>query len=161
MFFTLLFALALIDWDSHLLPDVLTLPLMWAGLIYHLMAARFAVFPEFQSFEPYFWGAIFGYLSLWFVAWLFKRVTGRIGMGEGDFKLMAAVGAWMGYSSLLPIIAMASIAHAIIGIAYLIVSGKDKQTELPMGPALIAGVWMWWIALGTGNTFGMERLFSL
>lgn len=136
-----LVALTMIDADTQLLPDSITLPLMWIGLIANY-------FGLFTSFEEAFWGAIAGYLSLWSVFWLFKLVTGKEGMGYGDFKLLAALGAFMGWQALPLIIILSSLVGAIIGIAGILIHGRDKNIPIPFGPYLaIAG----WIALMWGD----------
>ena len=123
-------ALALIDWDTTLLPDVITLPLLWAGLI--LAALRWTPLPLPQAL----WGAVAGYLSLWTVTQLFKLATGRVGMGNGDFKLFAALGAWFGWQALVPIVLMASVIGAIIGIALKFASRLREGGYVPFGPFL-------------------------
>ncbi len=136
-----LVALTMIDVDTQLLPDNITLPLMWMGLI----ANSFGVFTRLDSA---LWGAVAGYLSLWSVFWLFKMVTGKEGMGYGDFKLLAALGAWMGWQALPLIIILSSFVGAFIGIAGILILGRDKNIPIPFGPYLaIAG----WIALLWGE----------
>ncbi len=125
-----LLALAWIDWDTTLLPDVMTLPLLWAGLI----AA--ALQWTSVALASAFWGAVAGYLSLWLVYWGFKLITGKEGMGFGDFKLFAALGAWFGWQALVPIILMASVIGAIVGIAIKFSSGLREGGYLPFGPFL-------------------------
>lgn len=128
-----------IDFRTRLLPDVLTLPLMWLGLI----AAHEGLFISPKAAIA---GAVLGYLSLWLVWWVFKQLTGKEGMGFGDFKLLAAIGAWCGATAILPTILISSLAGAIIGSAWLMAKGRDKATPLPFGPYLaIAGwvVFMW------------------
>lgn len=125
-----LLALALIDWDTTLLPDAITLPLLWAGLI--AAALQLTAIPLATAF----WGAVAGYLSLWLVYWAFKLVTGKEGMGFGDFKLFAALGAWFGWQALVPIILMASVIGAAIGIAMKFSSGLREGGYLPFGPFL-------------------------
>ena len=125
-------ALALIDWDTTLLPDSITLPLLWAGLI--LAALRWNVMPLTDAL----WGAVGGYLALWLVYWSFKLATGKEGMGFGDFKLYAALGAWFGWTALVPIILMASVIGAIIGIALKFSSGLREGGYVPFGPFLAA-----------------------
>lgn len=125
-----LLALALIDWDTTLLPDVITLPLLWAGLV--LAALRWTPLPLPQAV----WGAVAGYLSLWLVTQAFKVATGRVGMGNGDFKLFAALGAWFGWQALVPIVLMASIIGAIIGIALKFASQLREGGYVPFGPFL-------------------------
>jgi leader peptidase (prepilin peptidase)/N-methyltransferase len=137
-----LIALTVIDIDTYLLPDNLTLPLLWLGLIIN----SFGVYTDLPNA---LWGAVFGYLSLWSVFWLFKLVTGKEGMGYGDFKLLAALGAWMGWQLLPVIILLSSFVGAVIGIAGIIILGRDKNIPIPFGPYLaIAG----WIAFLWGDT---------
>lgn len=129
-FSAVLLTLALIDWDTTYLPDDLTLPLLWAGLIaaalgWTSVAVRDAI-----------WGAVAGYLSLWSVYWLFKLVTGKEGMGYGDFKLFAALGVWLGWQALLPIILISSIIGAIVGIAMKFTAGLREGGYIPFGPFL-------------------------
>ncbi len=126
-------ALAMIDWDTTLLPDDITLPLLWAGLIVAALKWNPAV-----SLPDALWGAVGGYLSLWGVYWSFKLVTGKEGMGYGDFKLYAALGAWFGWMALVPIILMASVIGAIIGIALKFSSGLREGGYVPFGPFLAA-----------------------
>ena len=123
-------ALALIDWDTTLLPDDITLPLLWAGLI--CAALRWTDVPLSQSL----WGAVAGYMSLWTIYKGFKLLTGKEGMGYGDFKLFAALGAWFGWQALIPIILMASVIGAIIGIALKFSSGLREGGYVPFGPFL-------------------------
>ncbi len=125
-----LLALALIDWDTTLLPDVMTLPLLWAGLI--AAALQWTGIPLAAAF----WGAVGGYMSLWLVYWAFKLITGKEGMGFGDFKLFAALGAWFGWQALVPIILMSSVIGAVIGIAMKFSSGLREGGYLPFGPFL-------------------------
>ena len=131
-----LLALALIDWDTKLLPDDLTLPLLWAGLI----VAALGWNPAVQLMDA-LWGTVGGYLSLWLVYWAFKLVTGKEGMGYGDFKLFAALGAWFGWSALVPMILMASVIGALVGIALKFSSGLREGGYVPFGPFL-AGAWL-------------------
>jgi leader peptidase (prepilin peptidase)/N-methyltransferase len=129
-----LVALAGIDLRTTLLPDQLTLPLMWIGLLASL-AGIFALPREAII------GAAAGYLSLWLVYWAFKLVTGKEGMGYGDFKLLAALGAWFGPGALLPILLLSSVVGAVVGSAWLALRGRDRATPIPFGPYLaIAGV---------------------
>ncbi len=125
-----LLALALIDWDTTLLPDDITLPLLWAGLI--AAALRWTD----ASLSDAVWGAAAGYLSLWLVFWGFKLATGKDGMGYGDFKLFAALGAWFGWQALVPIILAASVIGAIIGIAMKLRSQLRAGGYIPFGPFL-------------------------
>lgn len=126
-----LLALALIDWDTTLLPDDITLPLLWAGLIAAALQWNPAV-----GLSSALWGAVAGYLSLWLVYWAFKLATGKEGMGYGDFKLFAALGAWFGWPALVPIILMASVIGAVIGIAMKFSSGLREGGYVPFGPFL-------------------------
>lgn len=125
-----LLALGLIDWDTTLLPDSITLPLLWAGLI--CAALKWTS----VSLSDSLWGAVAGYLSLWLVYWAFKLATGKEGMGFGDFKLFAALGAWFGWQALTPIILMASVIGAVIGIAMKFSSGLREGGYIPFGPFL-------------------------
>lgn len=136
-----LIALTMIDIDTQLLPDHITLPLLWLGLIAN-SAGLYTDLPDAL------WGAILGYLSLWSVFWAFKLITGKEGMGYGDFKLLAALGAWMGWQFLPLIILLSSFVGAAIGIAGIIILGRDKNIPIPFGPYLaIAG----WIAFLWGD----------
>lgn len=126
-----LLALAMIDWDTTLLPDDMTLPLLWAGLIAAALQWNPAV-----NLQAALWGAVAGYLSLWAVYWAFKLVTGKEGMGYGDFKLFAALGAWFGWPALVPMILMASVIGAIVGIALKFSAGLREGGYVPFGPFL-------------------------
>jgi leader peptidase (prepilin peptidase)/N-methyltransferase len=125
-----LLSLSLIDWDTTLLPDDMTLPLLWAGLL--LAATKVTNTP----LESAIWGAAAGYFSLWLIYWVFKLVTGKEGMGYGDFKLFAALGAWFGWQALIPIILIASVIGAIIGIALKLSSKLSEGGYIPFGPFL-------------------------
>jgi leader peptidase (prepilin peptidase)/N-methyltransferase len=136
-----LLAMSLIDADHQLLPDSLVLPLLWLGLI----ANSFGLF---TSLEDALWGAIAGYLSLWSVYWLFKLVTGKEGMGYGDFKLLAMFGAWGGWQVLPLTILLSSLVGAVLGLIMLRLRNAETSTPIPFGPYLaIAG----WIALLWGE----------
>lgn len=126
-----LVALAFIDWDTTLLPDDITLPLLWAGLL--SAAMQWIDVPLYASVM----GAVAGYLSLWLVYWGFKLATGKEGMGYGDFKLFAALGAWFGWQALVPIILMSSVIGAIIGIAMKLFSTLREGGYIPFGPFLV------------------------
>jgi leader peptidase (prepilin peptidase) / N-methyltransferase len=125
-----LLTLALIDWDTTLLPDDLTLPLLWLGLI----SAALQWIPV--SLQSSLWGAVAGYLSLWLVYWAFKLITGKEGMGYGDFKLFAALGAWFGWQTLIPIILISSVIGAAVGIALKMNSQLREGGYVPFGPFL-------------------------
>jgi leader peptidase (prepilin peptidase) / N-methyltransferase len=124
-----LLALALIDWDTTVLPDALTLPLLWAGLV---AAALGWTIPLSTAL----WGAVAGYLSLWSVYWLFKLTTGKEGMGFGDFKLLAALGAWLGWQMIVPMLLMASVIGAAVGIAMKLAATLREGRYVPFGPFL-------------------------
>ena len=134
-----LIALAGIDLHTQLLPDQLTLPLLWLGLL-------IALVPLFVDARVSVAGAALGYLSLWSIYWVFKLATGKEGMGYGDFKLFAAAGAWMGYAALLPVIILAALSGAIIGIIMLRVRGQDRSVPFAFGPFLAIAMWVWFIA---------------
>ena len=128
-FCAMLVALAGIDWDTTLLPDNMTLPLLWAGLV---VSALGWTLPLSEAL----WGAVAGYLSLWSVYWLFKLATGKEGMGFGDFKLLAALGAWLGLKMILPIVLGASVLGAIVGIGMKLASTLREGRYVPFGPFL-------------------------
>lgn len=130
-FSAVLVALAFIDWDTTLLPDNLTLPLLWAGLLGS--ALHWIDVPLFDSVL----GAAAGYVSLWTVYWGFKLATGKEGMGFGDFKLYAALGAWFGWQALVPLILLSSVVGAVIGIAMKFSSGLREGGYIPFGPFLV------------------------
>jgi leader peptidase (prepilin peptidase)/N-methyltransferase len=131
-----LIALTFIDFDTQLLPDTITLPLLWSGLL-----ANVAGFVPGVSLRDAVVGAIAGYVALWTIYWLFKLVRGKEGMGYGDFKLLAALGAWLGWQMLPLIVLLSSFVGAIIGIGLVVFKGRDHQIPLAFGPYLaIAGV---------------------
>jgi leader peptidase (prepilin peptidase)/N-methyltransferase len=125
--------LALIDWDTTLLPDDITLPLVWAGLIAAALGWSGVTLPQAL------WGAVAGYMSLWLVYQAFKFLTGKEGMGYGDFKLFAALGAWFGWQALVPIILMASVIGIVAAIAMKLTSGLREGRYVPFGPFLALG----------------------
>jgi leader peptidase (prepilin peptidase)/N-methyltransferase len=129
-----LLAAALIDWDTTLLPDGLTLPLLWAGLA----AAALGWLPGLTLGQA-LWGAVAGYGSLWSVYWLFKLVTGKEGMGFGDFKLLGALGAWLGWQAILPIVLAASVLGAIVGLGMKASGALREGRFVPFGPFLAGG----------------------
>lgn len=145
-FVATLVALAGIDWDTTLLPDNLTLPLLWAGI---LASALGWTLPLSASV----WGAIAGYLSLWSVYWLFKLATGKEGMGFGDFKLLAALGAWLGVKMILPIVLGASLIGAVVGIAMKLSAALREGRYVPFGPFL-AGAAVAVMLLGQPRVLG-------
>lgn len=123
-------ALAFIDWDTTLLPDSITLPLVWAGLLGSALGLTSVPLTDAL------WGATAGYLSLWSVYWGFKLLTGKEGMGYGDFKLFAALGAWFGWQALIPMILMASVLGAIVGVVLKMRQGLREGGYVPFGPFL-------------------------
>jgi leader peptidase (prepilin peptidase) / N-methyltransferase len=137
-----LIALTGIDLDTQFLPDNLTLPLVWGGLLLSLLAPVWAESAAPMDPKTAIIGAAAGYLSLWSVYQLFKLLTGREGMGYGDFKLLGALGAWMGWKMLLPIILFSSAVGAIVGTIQLAVQGKHHRTPIAFGPYLAAAGWL-------------------
>ncbi|MDX1756693.1 MAG: A24 family peptidase [Marinobacter sp.] len=143
-----LIALTSIDLDTQLLPDSITYPLLWLGLILNY----YGVLTDFNSA---FWGAIAGYLSLWSVYWLFKLVTGKEGMGHGDFKLLAALGAWLGWQMLPVVILLSSVVGAVVGIGLIVFRQHGREVPIPFGPYLagagLLALWFgeelqgWWL----------------
>jgi leader peptidase (prepilin peptidase)/N-methyltransferase len=127
-----LVTLAFIDLDTALLPDSLTLPLVWLGLLFNL-GGHFASLPDAVT------GAVAGYLVLWSVYWLFKLATGKEGMGYGDFKLLAALGAWLGWQMLPVTLLLSSVVGAAIGIAMIVLVKHDRRVPIPFGPYLAGG----------------------
>lgn len=125
-------ALTFIDFDTQLLPDDITLPLLWLGIIFNLYAT-------FTTLNNAVIGAIAGYLVLWSVYWLFKLVTGKEGMGYGDFKLLAAIGAWLGWSMLPLVIMLSSVVGAVVGITLIIAVRHGRNIPIPFGPYLAGG----------------------
>jgi len=141
-----LVALAGIDWDTTLLPDDLTLPLLWAGLVASTLGWTI---PLPQAL----WGAVAGYLSLWSVYWLFKLTTGKEGMGHGDFKLLAALGAWLGWQMILPVVLGASVLGALVGLGMKFSGALREGRYVPFGPFL-AGSGVAVLLAGSGRVFG-------
>ena len=143
-----LIALSMIDADHQLLPDAITLPFLWLGL-------TLSLFPVFADMRASLIGAIAGYMSLWIVYQLFKLLTGKEGMGFGDFKLLALLGAWLGWQSLPMIILLSSLVGAVLGGAMIAIQGRDRAQPIPFGPYLaIAG----WIALLWGERISSAYL---
>jgi leader peptidase (prepilin peptidase)/N-methyltransferase len=128
-----LVALTFIDADTTLLPDDLTLPLLWGGLLVNL----FGLMPGVTLRDAVL-GAIAGYLALWLIYWAFKLATGKEGMGYGDFKLLAALGAWMGWKALLPIVLLSSVVGAVVGIVLMVLARRGREVPIPFGPYLAA-----------------------
>jgi len=127
-----LLALALIDWDTTVLPDALNYPLLWGALVASALGWSLPL-------ADAVWGAVVGYLSLWSVYWLFKLTTGKEGMGYGDFKLLAALGAWLSWQAILPIVLFASVLGAVIGIAMKFSGALREGRFVPFGPFLAGG----------------------
>lgn len=143
-----LVAATFIDFDTQLLPDDITLPLIWLGLLFNL----WGVFAPLSSAIV---GAIAGYLVLWIVYWVFKWVTGKEGMGYGDFKLLAAIGAWLGWKMLPAVILLSSLVGAVVGILLIVLARHGRHVPIPFGPYLAAaGV----IALFWGETLNRAYL---
>ena len=148
-----LLALTMIDFDTQLLPDDITLPLLWAGLLFNL-------FGVFTSLHEAVLGAVIGYLALWSVYWLFKLATGKEGMGYGDFKLLAALGAWLGWQMLPLIILLSSLVGAIVGITLMVALKHGRNVPIPFGPYLAGGglIALFW---GQNLTQGYLRLLAM
>ncbi|MEQ1666930.1 MAG: A24 family peptidase [Sulfuriferula sp.] len=127
-----LIALTFIDFDTQLLPDSITLPLLWLGLLVNMQAT-------FVPLHTAVIGAMAGYLSLWSIYWLFKLITGKEGMGYGDFKLLAAIGAWLGWSMLPVVILLSSAVGAVVGIILIVVAKRGHSIPIPFGPYLAGG----------------------
>lgn len=134
-----LIALSGIDFRTQLLPDQLTFPLLWLGLLLSLL-------PMFVAAPAAILAAAIGYLSLWSVYWAFKLLTGKEGMGHGDFKLLAALGAWMGPVSLLPIILLSSLIGALVGGTLIALRRHAREIPMPFGPFIAAAGWVWFVA---------------
>lgn len=146
-----LISLTMIDFDTQLLPDVITLPILWLGLCLSLV-------PGLVPPETAILGAALGYLSLWSVYWLFKLITGKEGMGHGDFKLLALLGAWLGWQMLPLVIFLSAIVGAFVGIALILIKGRDKNIPIPFGPYLATAGW---IALMWGPQINQAYLATL
>jgi leader peptidase (prepilin peptidase)/N-methyltransferase len=130
-----LIALSMIDFDHQLLPDSITLPFLWLGLLLSL-------FPVFADARTAIIGALAGYLSLWLLFHAFRLLTGKEGMGYGDFKLLAMLGAWMGWQALPVVILLSSVVGAVVGIGLILFLGRDRQLPIPFGPYLAAAGWI-------------------
>lgn len=150
VFGVMLLTLTVIDFHTHLLPDILTYPLLWLGLLANTQGL-------FTSLTDAVYGAVAGYMILWMVYWAFKLLTGKEGMGHGDFKLLAALGAWLGWQQLPLIILLSSFVGAAIGLAMIVVRGRDKQLPMAFGPYLaIAGfIAMFWGEAIVSSYLGM------
>ena len=148
-----LIALTFIDLDTQLLPDSITQPLLWLGLLLNLFAA-------YSGLSSAVIGAMIGYLALWSVFWLFKLVTGKEGMGYGDFKLLAAIGAWLGWQMLPLVILLSSLVGAIVGIVLIVAARHGRSMPIPFGPYLAGGglIALFW---GQTLTHSYLQLFSV
>jgi leader peptidase (prepilin peptidase)/N-methyltransferase len=131
VFLWAMIALTFIDADTQLLPDSITLPLLWVGLLLNINAT-------FVDLSSAVIGAVSGYLVLWSVYWLFKLTTGKEGMGFGDFKLLAAIGAWLGWKILPLVILLSSLVGALVGIALIVLTKRGREVPIPFGPYLAA-----------------------
>jgi len=146
-----LVALTFIDFDTMLLPDSIVLPVLWLGIIANINV----LYTDLTSAVI---GAIVGYMSLWSIYWLFKIITGKEGMGYGDFKLFALIGAWLGWQALPVTILLSSLIGAIVGISIMVVRGQDKNIAIPFGPYLaLAG----WVAMIWGEQINQAYLKSI
>jgi leader peptidase (prepilin peptidase)/N-methyltransferase len=137
VFVLALIVLTFIDFDTQLLPDDITLPLLWLGLLFNLNGGNSNF--GFVDLKSAVIGAMLGYLILWSVYWLFKIITGKEGMGYGDFKLLGAIGAWFGWQLLPAVILLSSVVGAVIGVGLIIFRGKTGGTAIPFGPFLALG----------------------
>jgi leader peptidase (prepilin peptidase) / N-methyltransferase len=137
-----LIALTGIDIDHQLLPDGITLPLMWAGLLAAIIVGPIAGSPIPVSAHQAIIGAVSGYMSLWLVFHAYRLITGKVGMGHGDFKLLAALGAWLGWKLLPVVILLSATAGAVLGILLIVLRGRDRSAPLPFGPYLAAAGWI-------------------
>ncbi|MFZ1810757.1 MAG: A24 family peptidase, partial [Candidatus Nitrotoga sp.] len=153
LFIWMLLALTCIDLDTQLLPDDITLPLLWLGLLFNLSTT-------FIDINSAVIGAITGYLALWSIYWLFKLATGKEGMGYGDFKLLAAIGAWLGWQMLPLVIMLSSIVGAVVGVTLIIAARLGHNVPIPFGPYLAGGgvIALFW---GQSLTQGYLQLFSI
>lgn len=131
LFIWAMLSLTFIDFDTQLLPDDITLPLLWLGLLFNLPST-------FTRLDSAVIGAVAGYLALWAVYWLFKLATGKEGMGYGDFKLLAAIGAWLGWQALPLVILLSSVVGAVVGILLMTIAKRARDNPIPFGPYLAA-----------------------
>ena len=137
-----LVALTVIDLDHTILPDAITIPLLWLGLLLSLFWHAGLKAPAPTDPSAAILGAVFGYLILWTVYWAFKLVTGKEGMGYGDFKLLGALGAWMGWQMLPLILLLSAFTGAVVGIGLILLRGRDRNVPMPFGPYLAAAGWI-------------------
>jgi leader peptidase (prepilin peptidase) / N-methyltransferase len=151
VFLWALIALTFIDADTTLLPDDITLPLLWLGLLVNAASV-------FTSLSSAVIGAAAGYLALWSVYWAFKLLTGKEGMGYGDFKLLAAIGAWLGWQMLPLVILLSALVGAVVGIAGIVLRGRERGAKLPFGPYLSAAGFIAMIWGAQLNTWYLGKL---
>ena len=137
-----LVSITMIDADTQLIPDSIVLPLMWLGLAMSLWHPMPGANTLFISPSAAIAGSLAGYLSLWSIFWIFKIITGRAGMGYGDFKLLAALGAWLGWQQLPMIIMMSAVVGVVINVVMIVTRGKDRSIPIPFGPYLAAAGWI-------------------
>jgi leader peptidase (prepilin peptidase)/N-methyltransferase len=137
-----LVAISMIDYDHQLIPDSIVIPLVWIGLAMSVFHPVTGADSLFVAPVDSIIGAMAGYLSLWSVYKLFKMATGKEGMGYGDFKLLAALGAWLGLEAVPIIILMSAVVGATVGIALIVFRGRDRQLPIPFGPYLAAAGWI-------------------
>jgi len=146
-----LVALTFIDFDTMLLPDSIVLPVLWIGIIANMNVL-------YTDLTSSIIGAMAGYLSLWSIYWLFKLLTGKEGMGYGDFKLFALIGAWLGWQALPVTILLSSLIGAFVGISIMVIRGQDRNIAIPFGPYLaLAG----WVAMMWGEQINQAYLTSI
>ena len=152
LFIWALLALTFIDFDTQLLPDSVTLPLLWLGLLLN-------IYGSYTDLHSAVIGAVGGYLALWSVYWLFKLATGKDGMGFGDFKLLAAIGAWLGWQMLPLVILLSSLVGAVVGIVLIIAARHGRSVPIPFGPYLAGGglIALFW---GQALTHSYLQLFA-
>jgi leader peptidase (prepilin peptidase)/N-methyltransferase len=136
-----LIVIALIDYDTQLIPDLLSLPLLWIGLALSLFHPVTGSQVLFVAPKDAIVGALAGYLSLWSVYHVFRMLTGKEGMGYGDFKLLAAIGAWIGYQSLPLVILLSAFVGAVVGVTLIALKRQSRETPMPFGPYLAAAGW--------------------
>ena len=137
-----LVSITMIDFDHQLIPDSIVLPLMWIGLAMSLFSPLAGSETLFISSRDAIIGALAGYLSLWSIYWLFKLITGKEGMGYGDFKLLAAIGAWLGWQQLLTVVLLSALVGTAVGLSLIVFRGRDRQIPMPFGPFLAAAGWI-------------------
>ena len=154
-----LVTIAMIDADTQLIPDSIVLPLMWLGLAMSLFHPMPGAQTLFISPSDAIVGALAGYLTLWSVFWLFKLVTGKDGMGYGDFKLLAALGAWLGWQQLPLIVMLSAVVGAVINIFMIVARGKDRSIPIPFGPYLAAAGWITLLWGETINNIYIDLMF--